>query len=175
MSRRERIGLVLGIAGALALVLYPLGFRLATGWDGESHRAVDVTAIRLPTPPPSSTPTPTAEPSPTGSPRPTPEPTPFDASWAATAERHRHVDGQRFDYACTAGGTINVVWGTDLYTDDSSVCSAAVHAGVITREDGGTVTIIIRPGAAHYDGSTRNGVVGEPYGAWEGSFEVVAP
>ncbi|WP_346729629.1 LCCL domain-containing protein [Corallococcus exiguus] len=37
------------------------------------------------------------------------------------------------------------MWGTDLYTDDSSVCVAAVHAGAITTA-GGTVVVTISRG-----------------------------
>ena len=49
-------------------------------------------------------------------------------------------------------------WGTDLYRHDSTVCTAAVHAGRITREAGGPVTVEIVPVATIYSGSSRNGV-----------------
>jgi hypothetical protein len=62
------------------------------------------------------------------------------------------------------------VWGTDVYTDDSSVCTAAVHAGLITLAGGGTVTAEIRPGQSSYKGSTRNGITSSPYASWLGSF-----
>jgi hypothetical protein len=58
------------------------------------------------------------------------------------------------------GGT---VWGTDVYTLDSSVAAAAVHAGVV--QPGQTVTVKVRivPSPPQYIGSTRNGVVSTPY------------
>jgi hypothetical protein len=65
------------------------------------------------------------------------------------------------------------LWGTDLYTDDSSVCVAGVHAGRITLQGGGAVVIEIRPGATAYAGSTRNGVDSAGYGEWGGSFVVL--
>lgn len=61
------------------------------------------------------------------------------------------------------------VWGTDLYTDDSSVCRAAVHAGVIPKT-GGTLTAYPYGGQDAYAGSERNGIYSSDYGAFEGSF-----
>ncbi|MGH8957914.1 MAG: LCCL domain-containing protein [Acidimicrobiia bacterium] len=82
------------------------------------------------------------------------------------------MNGQRFDYECPAGGEPDSAWGIDVYTDDSSVCTAAVHVGVITVDEGGTVTIEIRPGEDSYEGSTRNGITTFSYGVWAGSFVV---
>jgi hypothetical protein len=60
-----------------------------------------------------------------------------------------------------------------VYTDDSSVCTAAVHAGAITFEQGGTIRIEIAPGEEAYEPSDRNGVESLAYGPWGGSFVVV--
>ncbi|WP_442942330.1 LCCL domain-containing protein [Nostoc sp.] len=59
---------------------------------------------------------------------------------------------------------------TTVYTDDSSICNAAVHAGLITTRNGGQVRIRICPGAVSYYGTTRNGVNSRNYGSWGGSF-----
>ena len=85
------------------------------------------------------------------------------------------MDEMQVDYVCPAGGTAHSVWGTDVYTDDSSVCTAAVHAGVITLEEGGTVTIEIRPGESSYEASERNGITSGSWGSWTGSFVVIDP
>jgi hypothetical protein len=66
-----------------------------------------------------------------------------------------------------------VVWGTDVYTDDSSVCWAAVHAGYLTGESSAVVTIELRPGQ-RYVGSLRNGVETLGYPSWHRSFVVVS-
>ena len=66
------------------------------------------------------------------------------------------------------------VWGTDIYTNDSSVCAAARHAGVIPA-GGGPVTIYAAPGQQSYDGARRNGVASSAYGSWGGSFTFHAP
>jgi hypothetical protein len=91
-------------------------------------------------------------------------------TWVLNATGYRGHNGERYRLTCPAGGTLGPVWGTDLYTDDSSICSAAVHAGLITVAFGGTVTIEIRPGQPHYMGTGRNGVVSGAYGPWTGSF-----
>jgi hypothetical protein len=65
------------------------------------------------------------------------------------------------------------VWGTNIYTDDSSVCTAAVHGGLITLAKGGKVKIEMRDGQPSYRGSTRNGIKSNKYPAWTGSFIVV--
>lgn len=64
------------------------------------------------------------------------------------------------------------IWGTGVYTFDSNVCNAAIHAGVVSRS-GGTVTVRQSPGRSSYQGSTRNGITSQKYGAWNGSFEFV--
>lgn len=72
--------------------------------------------------------------------------------------------------SCSADATAaGSVWGTDIYTDDSSICRAAVHAGVITT-DGGDVTFTLEDGQENYAGSAANGVDSRDYGAWSGSF-----
>jgi hypothetical protein len=92
------------------------------------------------------------------------------SAWSANANRHRGQNGQRFTYSCPAGGALYRIWGTDVYTDDSSVCTAAVHAGLIVLNTGGNVTIEIRPGQDSYTPSTRNRVRSDAYGPWTGSF-----
>lgn len=92
-------------------------------------------------------------------------------NWATQAVSLRGRNGERFAYTCPPGGILSgPVWGTGLYTDDSSVCAAAVHAGLITPEQGGEINVEIRPGAGSYHGSTRNGVSTRAYGRWLGSF-----
>ena len=65
------------------------------------------------------------------------------------------------------------IWGNEIYTDDSSICTAAVHAGLITVERGGSVAIAIHGPGDAFEGGTRNGVTSEVYGAFPGSFIVI--
>jgi hypothetical protein len=94
-------------------------------------------------------------------------------SWDADASDFRGQNGQRYLYVCPPGGSAGDIWGTGTYTDDSSVCTAAVHVGRITLAKGGYVTIEVQPGASSYTGSTQNGITSEDYGPWTGSFTFV--
>ena len=95
------------------------------------------------------------------------------ASWRTTATEYRGHSG-RYGFDCPPNdGSDHSVWGSNPYTDDSSVCWAGVHAGVITPERGGRVTIEPRPGQNRYVGSSRNGRQTRDYGSWAGSFAVV--
>ena len=80
--------------------------------------------------------------------------------------------GQAFKFECPAGGSEHATWGTDVYTADSSICTAAVHVGRITLERGGAVTIELRPGQSSYQGTLRNGVKSNEYGTYGRSFVV---
>ncbi|UFN47174.1 OmpA family protein [Roseomonas sp. OT10] len=72
--------------------------------------------------------------------------------------------------ACPADSTgRGAVWGTDVYTGDSAVCRAAVHAGIIPRR-GGVVTVIPEAGRTAYPGTTRNGFASMNYGRYAHSY-----
>jgi hypothetical protein len=93
--------------------------------------------------------------------------------WQVHPCDHRGENARSYEYACPAGGTPGTIWGDVAYTDDSSVCAAAVHAGALTRDAGGTVTIVMRVGRAAYVGTERNGVSSQPWDGWGGSFEII--
>ena len=88
------------------------------------------------------------------------------------AVEHRGKNGSKFTYQCPAAATQGgVVWGSNPYTDDSSVCTAARHAGAIDKT-GGLVTITISGGKSSYTGSTSNGVTSQKWDRFDGSFTV---
>jgi hypothetical protein len=93
-----------------------------------------------------------------------------DVSWDLNAAQYRGEDGKRIAFLCPPDGELGSVWGTETYTDDSSVCSAAVHAGIINSIEGGRVVVEIAPGEESYDGTEANGVTSQDYGSWDGSF-----
>ena len=65
------------------------------------------------------------------------------------------------------------VWGEpSSYTDDSDICTAAVHAGIVTAAAGGRITVTPRQGEGAYQGSTANGVTTLPFGSWSGSYTI---
>jgi hypothetical protein len=95
--------------------------------------------------------------------------------WSTTAMEHRGQVGSTFVYQCpplAEGAEYGSAWGTDVYTDDSSVCVAAVHAGVITLARGGRIVVEMAPGRESYVGTFRNGITSAAYPAWESSFVV---
>jgi hypothetical protein len=96
-----------------------------------------------------------------------------DVTWALSATEYRGQEGLLVAYECPADGTLGAAWGTDAYTDDSSVCTAAVHLGLIGEVDGGLVVIQISDGLDAYEGSTANGVTTGSYAAWAGTFTFV--
>ncbi|MGH8241848.1 MAG: LCCL domain-containing protein [Steroidobacteraceae bacterium] len=75
---------------------------------------------------------------------------------------------------CPSGGdTAGKAWGTDVYTVDSSICVAAVHAGVITAK-GGAVTVQRAEGLKQYTATERFGVASRSAGANADAFAVTA-
>lgn len=61
------------------------------------------------------------------------------------------------------------VWGSDVYTDHSNLCLAAVHVGAIPVA-GGTVTVMREAGRPLYVGSRRNGIESSDYGVYTDSI-----
>ena len=102
-----------------------------------------------------------------------PAATPVAAAWSTNAAGFRGQLDQEFVFQCPSGGQAGTVWGTDIYTDDSSVCTAAVHAGLIDLASGGDVTIVMLPGRDSYAPSTRNGITSVSWGSWGSSFSFV--
>jgi len=86
----------------------------------------------------------------------------------------RGQEGQTYYFSVT-GSTQGSVWGTDVYTDDSSLAKACVHAGILASGETGLVLVTILPGMPAYTGSSRNGVTSNNYGNWYGSYSVTAP
>ncbi len=66
------------------------------------------------------------------------------------------------------------VFGTDVYTMDSSLEAAAVHAGAIQPGKTGLVRVTILGPQPGFQGSVRNGIASHPYGPWAG-FRIEQP
>ena len=89
----------------------------------------------------------------------------------------RGLAGARYRFRRPAGKVAEgLVVGSGPYTDASSICAAASHAGVIRSKAGSFVTVEIRPGQSRYDGPLRHFVPSSWYrGPWSGSFLIVVP
>jgi Ca2+-binding EF-hand superfamily protein len=81
--------------------------------------------------------------------------------------------GDYFYFEIT-GSTRGVVWGTDIYTADSSLAAAAVHAGVVEVGVSRLVKVTILAGQQQYEGSLRNEVTSQHFATFPKSFRVEA-
>jgi hypothetical protein len=79
--------------------------------------------------------------------------------------------GKTFRFKVTGVAT-GSVWGTDVYTTDSTLATAAVHAGVLKAGQTAVVRVKIVAPPATFEGSTRNGVTTGPWGAYPGAYQV---
>jgi cytoskeletal protein RodZ len=144
---------------------------------------VSKTPTRTATSTPKATPTPTAantnantesspetKESPADSNSPDEEVTPID--WSTSAVGFKNDVGMTYKFQCPPEGKESAIWGSDIYTADSSICTAAVHAGLITLAEGGIVTIEYRPGRLTYGSTTRNGIKSNTFGEYSRSFVV---
>ena len=153
-----------GLAAVVFLVLIFVGIMIYT------KRPLSVPSPPSPTSPLLPSPVPT-NPSPSGPliDKGGKQPTHSIGSKIAWSDTPEYLDlrgrlAESFTYRCPADGQISgEIWGTDVYTDESSICTAATHAGVITAKEGGQVTIKIKPGIKKYVGSTRNNVTSKDY------------
>ena len=102
------------------------------------------------------------------------EPKVTGTDWGDSAIALRNQPGSRFVYVCPASGRKDQVWGTHIYADNSSVCSAALHNGSFVYEDGAIVTIQHLPGQGPFTGSTQNGITSVSLASWPGSFQIVS-
>ena len=72
---------------------------------------------------------------------------------------------------CSAESVANgSVWGSQVYTDDSSICRSARHAGMIGAQ-GGIVDVYESPGIPGYEAATRHGVRSNSWGVYRRSIE----
>jgi LCCL domain len=64
------------------------------------------------------------------------------------------------------------IWGTDIYTGDSALGPAVVHAGAVELGETAVVKVTIVEPQSQYHGSTRNGITSYSYGPFGASYRV---
>jgi hypothetical protein len=79
--------------------------------------------------------------------------------------------GQVYAYLCPpfSGENANV-WGSGIYSSDSSICAAARHAGRLNPQSGGPIRVLVLGEQVSFTGSQGNGVNSSSYGAWPRSY-----
>ena len=75
-------------------------------------------------------------------------------------------------YFRVTGATDGSIWGTDVYTGDSSLAVAAVHAGAVQAGETAVVRVTVMRPLNHYQGSVRNGVASHDYQRFGTAYRV---
>jgi len=97
----------------------------------------------------------------------------IEAGCSFNATQIKGEVGSAHRIACPAGcGQSGATWGTDSYTGDSAICRAAIHAGLVSDQAGGEVTVILETGRPAYRGSSRHGISSSDYGAYGSSYRL---
>jgi LCCL domain len=101
---------------------------------------------------------------------------PVEAGCSFSARHLRGDTGSTRLVACPSGcASADYLFGTDTYSFDSSICKAAIHAGLLADKDGGTVKVTVDVGRPPYRGSVRHGVRSKDGGSDPGSFRLARP
>jgi hypothetical protein len=90
-----------------------------------------------------------------------------------TLANYRNQIGRTLRFRVTApaqGVQLAAVWGTDVYTYDSHLSMAAVHAGVIAPGQTKVLEVTILGPQPGFGGSTRNGVTSGNWGQYPSAF-----
>jgi hypothetical protein len=66
------------------------------------------------------------------------------------------------------------VWGTDVYTGDSTLAVAAVHAGLVKPGDSAVVKVSVVAPPANFQGSIRNNVKTHDFGRYGTAYRLAA-
>jgi hypothetical protein len=94
-----------------------------------------------------------------------------------TSENVRALEGRVGEsfYFQVTGSEFGPLWGTDVYTSDSSLGVACVHAGLLKPGEAGAVRVSIVAPPAVFRGSTRHGVTSQDWKTpWSGAYRVEA-
>jgi hypothetical protein len=75
-------------------------------------------------------------------------------------------------YFRVTGEASGVVWGTDVYTGDSVIAAAAVHAGLLKPGETTVIKVTVEQPLPRYSGSARNGVTSLDYGAYGTAYRL---
>jgi hypothetical protein len=81
------------------------------------------------------------------------------------------TNGSTF-YFRVRGTVEGSVWGTDVYTGDSALAAAAVHAGLLKPDQIAIVKVTVVAPPAQFKGATRNGVTSHDFGRYGTAFRL---
>ncbi len=77
-------------------------------------------------------------------------------------------------YFRVTGGLEGMVWGSDVYTGDSALAPAAIHAGLVKEGDAAVIKVTVLTPPAQFQGSLRNGITSHDFGRFGTAFKLEA-
>jgi hypothetical protein len=75
-------------------------------------------------------------------------------------------------YFRVTGEATGSVWGTDVYTGDSAIATAAVHAGLVKVGETAVVKVTVEKPLPRYQGSVSNGVTSHEFGQYGTAYRL---
>jgi hypothetical protein len=75
-------------------------------------------------------------------------------------------------YFRVTGASDGPLWGTDVYTGDSNIAVAAVHAGAVKAGEQAIIKVEVVTSLTQYQGSIRHGVASHEFGRFGTAFKV---
>jgi hypothetical protein len=80
--------------------------------------------------------------------------------------------GQVYYFELVGHPMAGSLYGTDIYTNDSTLATAVVHTGLLAAGEKGVVKVTVLPGQESYVSSTRCGITSSSYGNWSLSYKM---
>jgi hypothetical protein len=77
-------------------------------------------------------------------------------------------------YFCVTGITEGQLWGTDIYSGDSTIGAAAVHAGLLKPGETDVLRVTVVTPPEKFPGTVRNGVTSTEYGRYQYAWRLSA-
>jgi LCCL domain len=75
-------------------------------------------------------------------------------------------------YFRVLGAAEGQLWGTDIYTGDSALAVAAVHAGAVKAGESGIIKVTVMPPPQLYTGCVRHGVTSNDFGRFGTAYTI---
>ena len=77
-------------------------------------------------------------------------------------------------YFRVTGVTEGQLWGTDIYSGDSTIGAAAVHAGLLKPGETDVLRVTVVTPPEKFAGTGRNGVTSTEYGRYQYAWKLSA-
>ena len=75
-------------------------------------------------------------------------------------------------YFRVTGAATGSLWGTDIYTGDSSLGMAAAHAGLVKPGETAVIRVTVEHPLPQYQASVRNGVTSQSFGTFGTAYRL---